>query len=141
MQFCNKCGTALGEQDAFCPVCGASAAENRRNTVCGNCGAAIGPDDQFCTACGAPTGNPKVYQGQVYQTPGGRSKLVAGLLGIFVGSLGIHNFYLGKISLGVIQIIVTLVTCGIGSIWGFIEGILILCDRITVDGDGKPLNP
>ena len=40
-----------------------------------------------------------------------------------------------------IQIIVTLVTCGLGSLWGFIEGILILCDRITVDGEGKPLAP
>lgn len=75
------------------------------------------------------------------QTPGRRSKFVAGLLGIFVGAWGIHNFYLGKISLGVIQIIVTLVTCGVGGLWGFIEGILILCDRITVDGDGNPLNP
>ena len=66
---------------------------------------------------------------------------MAGLLGIFVGAWGIHNFYLGKISLGVIQIVVTLVTCGVGGLWGFIEGILILCDRITVDGDGNPLNP
>lgn len=64
-----------------------------------------------------------------------------GLLGIFVGGFGIHNFYLGNISIGVIQIIVTLVTCGLGSLWGFIEGILILCDRITVDGEGKPLAP
>ena len=67
--------------------------------------------------------------------------MVAGLLGIFVGGFGIHNFYLGNISIGVIQIIVTLVTCGLGSLWGFIEGILILSGRITVDGEGKPLAP
>ena len=140
MRFCNQCGTALGEQDAFCPVCGSEVSVKEAHHTCASCGAAISDEDQFCSACGAPTGNQKVYQGTV-QTPGRRSKLVAGLLGIFVGAWGIHNFYLGKISLGVIQISVTLVTCGVGGLWGFIEGILILCDRITVDGDGNPLNP
>lgn len=55
-----------------------------------------------------------------------KSKLAAGLLGIFFGAWGIHNFYLGKTTRGVIQIIVTLVTLGIGGLWGFIEGILII---------------
>ncbi len=147
MRYCNKCGAQLGEQDSFCPVCGTAAGNaggSGPSTVqnCPACGSAVGPNDQFCANCGAPTGNPsQVYQGQVYRSSNQRSKLVAGLLGIFVGGFGIHNFYLGNISIGVIQIIVTLVTCGLGSLWGFIEGILILCDRITVDGEGKPLAP
>ena len=139
MAFCKNCGAQLNPQDARCPVCG-SPAEGGNTRVCPVCGAPVGPEDQFCSACGAATGNQKVYQGQVYSPPR-RSKLVAGLLGIFVGGLGIHNFYLNKIGLGVIQIVVTLVTCGLGSLWGFIEGILILCDRITVDGDGNSLAP
>lgn len=70
-----------------------------------------------------------------------KSKLAAGLLGIFLGGFGVHRFYLGYTKMGVIQIIVTLVTCGAGSLWGFIEGILILCGTyITTDANGNPLS-
>ena len=60
-------------------------------------------------------------------------------MGIFLGAYGVHNFYLGKTSRGVAQIIVTLVTCGVGGIWGLIEGILCLCGQYT-DVDGLPLS-
>lgn len=53
-------------------------------------------------------------------------KLVAGLLGILLGGFGIHKFYLGYTKAGIIQIIVTLITCGVGSIIGLIEGVLYL---------------
>jgi TM2 domain-containing membrane protein YozV len=69
-----------------------------------------------------------------------KSKLVAGLLGILLGGLGVHRFYLGFIGIGVAQIVVTFVTCGVGSIWGLIEGILILVgNSITHDAEGRPL--
>ncbi len=68
-----------------------------------------------------------------------KEKLVAGLLGIFLGSFGIHNFYLGFTTKAIIQIVVTIVTCGIGGLWGFIEGILILTGNINVDANGIPL--
>ena len=76
-----------------------------------------------------------------------KSKVVAGLLGLLVGSLGIHNFYLGYTNKGLIQILVTLIaavpTCGIApaamGIWGFIEGIQILTGTINVDANGVPL--
>ena len=69
-----------------------------------------------------------------------KSKLTAGLLGIFLGGFGVHRFYLGYTKMGIIQIVVTLVTCGMGSLWGFVEGILILCGTtITTDANGNPL--
>ncbi len=68
-----------------------------------------------------------------------KSKMAAGLLGIFLGGWGIHNFYLGFTKKAIIQIIVSLCTCGIGGIWGFIEGIMILCGSINTDADGNPL--
>lgn len=88
--------------------------------------------------------NPNMgYQQPPYgQPPMGqqKSKLVAGLLGIFLGGFGVHNFYLGFTTRAVIQIVVSLVTCGFGSLWGFIEGILILCGHYaTVDANGVPL--
>ena len=74
--------------------------------------------------------------------PGGanKSKIAAGLLGIFVGGLGIHRFYLGYTSIGLIQLVLTILTCGVAHMWGFVEGILILCGSvITADAQGVPL--
>ncbi|MHA7269574.1 TM2 domain-containing protein [Arthrobacter sp. HLT1-20] len=70
-----------------------------------------------------------------------KSKIVAGILGILLGSLGIHRFYLGDTKMGVIQIVVTFVTFGLGGIWGFIEGIMILvgADPFKTDAKGIPL--
>ena len=68
-----------------------------------------------------------------------RSKMAAALLGIFLGAWGVHNFYLGNTQRGIIQIVVTIVTCGIGGLWGFIEGIMILTGSINTDADGNPL--
>ena len=53
-------------------------------------------------------------------------KLVAGILGIVIGSLGIHKFYLGYKKEGIIQIILTLITFGFAGIIGFIEGIIYI---------------
>ncbi len=71
--------------------------------------------------------------------PGQRSRLVAGLLGIFVGGFGVHSFYLGDNKKGGIQIAVTIVTCGIGALWGFVDGIMILAGKVNTDFDGQPL--
>ncbi len=67
-----------------------------------------------------------------------RSKLAAGLLGIFLGGLGVHRFYLGYTAIGVVQLILTICTCGASSVWGLIEGILCLTGHIR-DVDGRPL--
>ncbi|MBU2997783.1 TM2 domain-containing protein [Cellulophaga baltica] len=53
-------------------------------------------------------------------------KVIAGLLGIFFGYLGIHKFILGYTKEGIIQIIASIVTCGGAGIIGFIEGIIYL---------------
>lgn len=68
-----------------------------------------------------------------------KSKVVAGLLGIFLGGYGIHNFYLGFTNRGVTQLVVTFCTCGLGGIWGFIEGIQILTGSINRDSRGRKL--
>jgi TM2 domain-containing membrane protein YozV len=73
--------------------------------------------------------------------PNARSRLAAGLFGIFLGGFGVHRFYLGYTTLGVLQIVVTVLTCGIGSIWGLIEGIMILAgaESFRTDAQGRPL--
>ena len=47
-------------------------------------------------------------------------------MGILFGGLGIHRFILGDVGGGIIRIVITLVTCGLGSIIGLIEGIIYL---------------
>jgi len=54
----------------------------------------------------------------------GKSKVVAGILAILIGGLGIHHFYLGSVMAGVILIILS--CCGVGPLIGLIEGILLL---------------
>ncbi|MBO5164498.1 MAG: TM2 domain-containing protein [Ruminococcus sp.] len=68
-----------------------------------------------------------------------KSKMAAGLLGIFLGAYGIHNFYLGYTKKAVIQLVLSLCTCGLAGIWGFVEGIMILCGSINTDANGNPL--
>ena len=77
------------------------------------------------------------------ENPEAKSKMVAGLLGIFLGSFGVHNFYLGYTGKAVAQLLITLLTCGCGacisSVWGLIEGIMILMGNINTDANGNPL--
>lgn len=70
-----------------------------------------------------------------------KSKVVAGLLqllGLF-GLVGIGRIYLGYTGLGIAQLAVGLVTCGIGAlIWGIIDAVMILTDKVR-DPQGYPL--
>lgn len=58
--------------------------------------------------------------------PSGKSRGIAALLAILLGTLGIQYFYLGKNTAGIITLIVSLVLCGIPSIIWIIQGILML---------------
>jgi len=60
------------------------------------------------------------------QIPGAEKKIVAGILGILLGGLAIHKFYLGYTKTAIIQIVISFVTCGFGSLIGFVEGIIYL---------------
>ena len=63
-----------------------------------------------------------------------KSKIAAGVLGILLGGLGIHKFYLGYTKEGVIMLAIALVggfftgliASSVVSIIGFIEGIIYL---------------
>lgn len=65
-------------------------------------------------------------------------RILAGIMGILFGSLGVHNFIYGYTAKGIIQILMSTIlvflTCGVSAIaayiWGLVEGILILTDQI-----------
>ena len=54
-----------------------------------------------------------------------KNKVVAGILAILLGDLGIHKFYLGKIGWGIVYLLFC--WTGIPAIVGMIEGIIYLC--------------
>lgn len=64
-----------------------------------------------------------------------KSKLVAGLLQIFLGGLGIGRFYTGHVGMAVAQ----LLTCGGLGIWALIDGILFLVKDDRTDKQGRVL--
>ena len=68
---------------------------------------------------------------------GSKSKIVAGLLGILLPGLGLQRFYLGYIGTGILQILTA--PCGVGVVWGFVEGIVCLCGGMR-DVDGYELH-
>jgi TM2 domain-containing membrane protein YozV len=57
---------------------------------------------------------------------GADKKIAAGICGIVVGSLGVHKFILGYTTEGIIQLVISVLTCGAGGIIGIIEGIIYL---------------
>jgi len=65
-----------------------------------------------------------------WKAMGGDKKIVAGILAILVGSLGIHKFILGYTTEGVIMLLVSVLSCGIlaivMTIIGIIEGVMYL---------------
>jgi len=79
-----------------------------------------------------------------------RSRVAAGLLGIFLGAFGLHRMYLGYWRRGATMLAITVVggffTLGLAALamglWGFTEGLLVLSvrrGRYARDAYGKPL--
>ncbi len=91
-----------------------------------------------------PMYNPPQYQPQAGMDPPPgyvqKSRTAAGILAILLGTYGIHSFYLGNTSRGLMQLLISALTCGVGAIvmliWGILDGIKILDGRITTDANG-----
>ena len=66
-----------------------------------------------------------------------KSKIVAGLLQVLL-PLGIGRMYMGHTGIGVAQLLVTIFTCGVGALWPFVDGIIILVND-TTDAQGRML--
>ena len=117
---------------------------------CTNCGQQLNDDATFCYNCGNKINENDNKKEENKNKQSGvtvtnqKSKIAAGLFGIFLGALGVHNFYLGYTSKGLAQLLISVLSCGILSfisgIWGFVEGILILTGSINTDAEGNPLS-
>ena len=119
---------------------------------CTNCGQELEDNVSFCLNCGKEVNSSKKMEesskvsnkSNVSNTNVLKSKIAAGLLGIFLGSFGVHNFYLGYTNKAVAQLLITVLSCGtlsfVSGIWALVEGIMILTGSMNVDAEGNPLS-
>ncbi len=98
---------------------------------CQKCGKEYPADARFCQNCG----NPLVQTDLQHPASSAQKELiVALLLSIFLGQLGVDRFYLGYIGIGLLKLL-TFGGCGV---WWLIDIILIATRKVT-DSDGLPL--
>lgn len=144
--FCRNCGSEMAENAAICVKCG--VAKGEATNYCPNCGNETNENAAVCLNCGVALKKVKSAGGL---SEGAKSKLIAGLLAIFLGHLGIHEFYLGdkkkathKIIATVISVILCVVGVGIIALlaiwaWNIYDAVMIFTGK-RVDADGNALS-
>ena len=113
---------------------------------CANCGTELNDIQDICLKCGV-----RVNKKTSNSNPEAKSKIAAGMLALFFGFLGVHNFYLGYTGKAVTQLLLYVlgiplcfVLVGIpmilaNGIWAFVEAILIFAGNINKDAEGNLL--
>ena len=118
---CNYCGNEVPDGSLTCPSCGGAIQQPQAAS-------------QQQAPQGAPPGQQTVVVVQQGPAPVPKSRTVYILLAFFLGTLGVHNFYAGRIVQGVVQLLITIISCGFLS---GISGIWALVEMFTVTQDSK----
>ena len=105
MKYCPKCGVELPDDAVTCPKCGYV----------------------FETAQEPQAEAPKAAAAAAPAGLSDKNWLAATLLCFFLGGLGVHRFYVGKVGTGILM----LITLGGLGIWTLIDFIMILCGKFT----------
>ena len=129
--YCKQCGQPLNSNQAICLNCGVKVGEG--NKYCANCGKEVNPEATVCLNCGVAIKKEEKVEEKASWLPAGKDKLTAILLCLFLGSIGIHNFYLGETKKGVIKIVFFVLF--------YISGILALIDLIKMITDNYVFDP
>lgn len=123
--YCRNCGKELTGFTEYCMGCGAKPLAGFN--FCPACGGPTNQLSEICVKCGA-----RVTQQEFEVSE--KSRLAVTLLSFFLGELGIHRFYLGKIGTGILM----LITLGGLGIWSLIDFILAVSGAMR-DKEGKPI--
>ena len=111
---CTECGSQVARANSTCEYCGH---KNSFLIPCEACSSQMSKDAPYCPSCAHP--NP------LTTVDGGvKSKIVAGLLAIFLGTFGIHRFYLNQAKMGLLYLV--FFWSFIPTLVGFIEGLIYL---------------
>lgn len=94
---------------------------------CEKCNAELSENAAVCPQCGEPQMSPK-------------SRTTYVILACLLGAFGVHNFYAGRTLPAVIQLVMTLITCGSGSVIVFFWVLFDIFFTKT-DGDRRPMKP
>lgn len=136
---CSECGKEVSDKATACPNCGAPLNNSHEKKFCKHCGEEIDKDCVVCPKCGKQVEELKSENQNIVinnsasaaasasattVVVGGRrkDKWVAFFLCLFLGWIGAHKFYEGKIGMGILYI----VTCGLFGIGWIVDIILIL---------------
>ena len=118
----------------LCPQCGKIVVSDKAagEVRCGACGCQF--NAQFAQQVQQQTYGPQQQTYGPYQQqrgvfdngPSGKNRGLAGLFAILHGTLGIHYFYVGKTTAGIVCLILGICSCGLINILTLIQGILML---------------
>lgn len=92
--FCKQCGKPIDDGEELCEDC--------KKVINNETATAQQPEVKETVNTGSSSSNPNA-----------KSKIAAGLLGIFLGAFGVHNFYLGYTGKAVAQLLITILSCGV----------------------------
>ena len=137
--YCRDCGQLISNDSLKCTNCGTR--KGLGDNYCYRCGSRIKSHSiEVCEFCGAKLNN-NIDELNIKI----KNKLLAGLLALFLGGMGIHRFYLGYIKIGIVQLSLCVlgyftggITWVIVQIWALIESILIFLGKIK-DSEGNDL--
>lgn len=130
--ICKNCSTNYDDNAPYCPYCGApnDMAHGRQQSQNEYYNPNAQQGGQYYYNGQPNTQQDMNYNPQQMNTEPTKEKIVAGLLAILIGTLGIHKFYLGYTKSGIIMLLVSLLTFGFGApvmaVISLIEGILYL---------------
>lgn len=128
--ICVKCGTNKGQGNNYCQECGTEV-KNKEADVCLNCGVRLkgginsltGQLKNSAKSSGSDTNN---------------SKILAAILALFLGGIGLHRFYLGYKEIGFIQlgifiggILLFTPIAFISSIWALVDLVQIILGKLN----------
>lgn len=139
-KYCFSCGTILHLSADHCPSCGAIQPDTPANRTapstvttgstsagslinpayCRGCGSAIHASAPTCPHCGAQ----QTARVTTSFSPNAPQKWIAVLLAIFLGGVGAHKFYLGRIGQGILYLL--FFWTFIPALVAFVEGLIYL---------------
>lgn len=124
--FCRECGKSVNENAVACTSCGVNP--KLSNKFCYSCGVKTKDNQVVCVKCGVSLGSPS---GSSFAGDGEKNKMMAFLLALFLGTIGVHKFYLGYNNAGIIMLVCGTIGWILFAIPPMVMAVIALIEAIT----------